>query len=54
MSIRIVALETELVKRLRDGGLDASGHKPERHISPGGGMMPCRHCLTDIREGSPI
>ena len=53
MSIRIVALETELVKRLQNGGLDANGHKPERHISPGGGMMPCRHCLTDIREGGP-
>ena len=33
MSIRFVALDTELVKRLQNGGLDANGHKPERHIS---------------------
>jgi hypothetical protein len=53
MSIRIVALETELAKRLQNGGLDANGHKPERHIAEGGGMMPCRHCLTDIKRGEP-
>jgi hypothetical protein len=53
MSIRIVALDSALVKRLQNGGLDANGHKPERHISEGGGMMPCRHCLTDIKAGEP-
>jgi hypothetical protein len=53
MSIRIVALETGLVNSLQNGGLDANGHKPERHISQGGGMMPCRHCLTDIKAGEP-
>ena len=52
MSIRFVALDTELVKRLQNGGADANGQKPERHISPGG-MMPCRHCLADIRAGEP-
>jgi len=52
MSIRFVALESELVKSLQAGGLDANGQKPERHISPGG-MMPCRHCLADIKEGVP-
>jgi hypothetical protein len=52
MSIRFVALDTELVKRLQNGGVDANGHKPERHISSGG-MMPCRHCLTDIKVGEP-
>ena len=52
MSIRFVALDTELVKRLQNGGTDANGQKPERHISPGG-MMPCRHCLADIRAGEP-
>jgi hypothetical protein len=53
MSMRIVALETSLVESLRNGGLDANGHKPERHICEGGGMMPCRHCLTDIKAGEP-
>jgi len=53
MSIRIVALDSTLVKRLQNGGLDANDHQPERHISEGGGMMPCRHCLTDIKAGEP-
>jgi hypothetical protein len=52
MSIRFVALETELVKNLQTGGLDANGQKPERHVSTAG-MMPCRHCLEDIRQGEP-
>src|SRR5439155_18673917 len=53
MSIRIVALDSALVKKLQNGGLDANGHKPERHNCEGGGMMPCRHCLTDIKAGEP-
>src|SRR4029453_9150467 len=53
MSIRIVALDSALVKKLQNGGLDANGHKPERHICEGGGRMPCRHCLTDIKAGEP-
>src|SRR6185312_5964586 len=52
MSIRFVALDTELVTRLQKGSVDANGQKPERHISPGG-MMPCRHCLADIKAGEP-
>ena len=52
MSIRIIALDTALVERLQNGGLDANDHKPERHICEGG-MMPCRHCLTDIKAGEP-
>jgi hypothetical protein len=52
MSIRISALESPLVQSLQNGGLDANGHKPERHVS-NGGMMPCRHCLTDIEAGEP-
>jgi hypothetical protein len=35
MSIRFVALETELVKGLQAGGLDANGQKPERHVCAG-------------------
>ena len=52
MSIRFVALDTELVMRLQNGGADANGQKPERHVSSGG-MMPCRHCLADIKTGEP-
>jgi hypothetical protein len=52
MSIRFVALESHLVARLQNGEPDANGHKPEQHICKGG-MMPCRHCLTDIRAGEP-
>jgi hypothetical protein len=52
MPMRIVALDTELVRRLQNGGADANGQKPERHVSPGG-MMPCRHCLADIEAGEP-
>ena len=52
MSIRFVALETELVKSLQSGGLDANGQTPEHHVCAGG-MMPCRHCLEDIKEGEP-
>jgi hypothetical protein len=52
MSIRIVALDTELVRKLQNGGLDANGQAPERHVAAGG-MMPCRHCLTDIKAGEP-
>ena len=52
MSIRFVALETELVKSLQTGGLDANGQTPEHHVCAGG-MMPCRHCLEDIKEGEP-
>ena len=52
MSIRFVALDSGLVKRLQDGGTDANGQKPERHVCSGG-MMPCRHCLADIKAGEP-
>jgi len=52
MSIRFVALDSELVKRLQHGGADANGQKAERHICAGG-MMPCRHCLSDIKAGEP-
>ncbi len=52
MPMRIVALDTGLVRKLQNGAPDANGQSPERHISPGG-MMPCRHCLDDIAAGEP-
>ena len=46
----IVAMPSEAAARFRDGGLDANGQAPERHISDGDGV-PCRHCLTDVAKG---
>jgi len=50
---RIVAMLSEAAARFRDGGLDANGHAPERHISDGDGV-PCRHCLTGVAKGEPF
>lgn len=36
MSIRFVALESELVRGPQTGGLDANGQTPERHVGAGG------------------
>ena len=53
MSIRFVALETDVVHALQAGGPDANGQTPEREISPGKGI-PCRHCLEPVSEGKPF
>lgn len=50
--IRIVPIPTERARRYRDGGLDAHGLAPERHISDGTGV-PCRHCLGHVAAGEP-
>ena len=52
MPIRFVALETEVVRRLREGAPDANGQVPERRIAESGGL-PCRHCMTQIGVGEP-
>ena len=52
MPIRFVALETDTVQTLQDGGPDANGQQPETQISDGDGV-PCRHCLAMIEEGAP-
>lgn len=48
-----VALETDIVRKLQKGGLDANGQKPQRSISSGAGN-PCRHCLESIPEGEEM
>ncbi len=48
--LRYLALDSETVESLRNGGTDANGQKPERHVSDGGGN-PCRHCLEDMPAG---
>lgn len=52
MSVRFEALSTDAVRDLQNGGPDAYGHKPERHMSDGDGI-PCRHCLQNIDKGEP-
>lgn len=51
-SITFCPLPTADIHALQNGGLDANGQKPERHISDGDGV-PCRHCLTEIPAGEP-
>lgn len=50
MPIHFIALETETASKLRAGGLDANGQKPERHTATSDGL-PCRHCLGMIKSG---
>ena len=52
MSIRFVALDSETVRRLQDGGVDAYGNTPVRLVSDGG-AIPCRHCLQRVAKGEP-
>lgn len=52
MSVRFVALQTPLVRKLQAGGEDANGQTPERHISSDPGV-PCRHCLQLVAHGEP-
>ncbi|WP_299825602.1 DUF1203 domain-containing protein [uncultured Roseobacter sp.] len=48
-----IALETDMVRTLQNGGLDVNGQKPQRKTSTGAGN-PCRHCLKDVPEGEEI
>ena len=52
MTIRFVALESELVSRWQSGGLDANDQAPERAISDGVGV-PCRFTLAMVPKGEP-
>lgn len=47
------ALPTEVARHYQDGGLDANGHRPERHVAQGN-ANPCRHCLCMIPAGAPM
>ena len=50
MSIRFVALDTDTVRNLQNGGTDAYGNPPVRLVSDGTGI-PCRHCLKPVAKG---
>ena len=47
--IRYVALPTDAVRNLQNGGMDANGMSPEMRLSDGQGN-PCRHCLNEIAK----
>ncbi len=51
--INFISLDTNEVRDLQNGGLDANGQEPEKVISDGGGN-PCRHCLENIDEGKEM
>lgn len=51
MSVRFLALPTDAVRALQDGGPDAYGATPEQQISDGDGV-PCRHCLRHVEAGA--
>lgn len=50
--IRVSPMPTEQAEALWNGGIDANGMLPERHISDGQGV-PCRHCLQQVPAGRP-
>ncbi|MEY9532061.1 DUF1203 domain-containing protein [Sinorhizobium fredii] len=50
MTLRYVAMPDMDAEQLWQGGRDAYGNLPERHISDGVGV-PCRHCLRNVEEG---
>ena len=49
--LRVLPIDTDLARHLRQGGADALGRAPDRAISDGDGV-PCRHCLGDIPAGA--
>ncbi len=51
--LRFLAIPSETTGDFRAGSNDANGQPPERQSSDGSGL-PCRHCLTDIRQGEPF
>ena len=52
-TLKFIALPTEAVRQLQNGGLDANGRIPESAVSDGEGN-PCRHCLCEIPAGEKM
>jgi len=52
-AVRFVALDTDIVRALQDGEMDANGQPPERHISDDSTNL-CRHCLAEVAIGTPM
>lgn len=53
MTVKFLALPTDEVRALQNGGPDANGHPPELCVSDGDGYQ-CRHCLQIIPEGAEM
>lgn len=53
MTLRVSGLETSVVQRVQQGGLDANGNRAVEHRFSGIGN-PCRHCLELIEEDKPL
>lgn len=54
MSFRCVSMETAVTEQFRRTGKDDAGDELRRitvQSVPGGGLSPCRHCLTPIEDG---
>lgn len=52
MQILFEPMDETTAARFRNGGPDANGNAPERHISDGGGV-PCRRCMKLVVQGEP-
>ena len=52
MKIKFESMDQAMATHLRDGGEDAYGNLPERHISEGAGV-PCRCCMQIVGKGEP-
>lgn len=50
MTIRYRPIATEVAASLWSGASDSYGMQPERRTSDGDGV-PCRHCLSGVKEG---
>jgi len=54
MSFHCVSMATAAAERFRQTGKDDAGdelHRVTVRSEPGGGVSPCRHCLSPIEDG---
>ena len=52
IALKFLAMPTGEARHFQNGGADAYGLPPERHISDGDGV-PCRHCLEVVAADLP-
>jgi hypothetical protein len=54
MSFRCISMDTAVAERFRQTGKDDADealHRVTVRSMPGGGLSPCRHCLSPIEDG---
>jgi len=51
--LKIIAMPTDVVRGYQNGQPDANGQPPEKTVAVGQGN-PCRHCLSNIKEGDEM